>query len=261
MSSTLVKPAPDTFVSYHSHALPQAPSSTSFVTASPSSSPSPVTHPLNTVVPSSPTRLYNNPLTAPSTTIANDPTPLPPSRVLSLNAQSLPYTSSTLHAGSVNPAMSTASPVLESVQFSDAQGYIPILPRTVSPSAQYKKRCETCSTEHDGSFGAGRFCSSRCARTVGGLAHRKKRMQERDARQKICSMNTSAIAIHPVHIITKPRVQHHRHSSPAHLNNLTHQFQSYHVPGSSTDVSYLGSYGGTRSRRTAISINALLNPS
>ncbi|CAN8069200.1 unnamed protein product [Agarophyton chilense] len=61
--------------------------------------------------------------------------------------------------------------------------YIPILPRT-SSHAHFNKRCETCSASHDGSFGAGRFCSSRCARTVGGLAHRKKRLMERECKQR-----------------------------------------------------------------------------
>lgn len=58
-------------------------------------------------------------------------------------------------------------------------GYTRILPRTNSTSGIFTKQCETCGSCHDGSFGAGRFCSSRCARTVGGLAHRKKRMLER----------------------------------------------------------------------------------
>lgn len=60
-------------------------------------------------------------------------------------------------------------------------GYTRILPRTSSREGAYvyHKRCETCSTAHDGSFGAGRFCSSRCARTVGGLANRKRRLMER----------------------------------------------------------------------------------
>lgn len=56
---------------------------------------------------------------------------------------------------------------------------IRILPRAPHPTACFRKACETCKTDHDGSFGAGRFCSSRCARTVGGLAHRKKRLAER----------------------------------------------------------------------------------
>lgn len=58
-------------------------------------------------------------------------------------------------------------------------GFIRILPRTGAAPNAYQKKCETCSTVHDGTFGAGRFCSSRCARTVGGLAHRKKRQMER----------------------------------------------------------------------------------
>lgn len=67
---------------------------------------------------------------------------------------------------------------------SDNPGYIPILPRTRSASELFEKRCETCNAAHDGSFGAGRFCSSRCARTVGGLAHRKKRMLERGTKAR-----------------------------------------------------------------------------
>lgn len=58
-------------------------------------------------------------------------------------------------------------------------GFIRILPRTASLPNRFRKACETCGAEHDGTFGAGRFCSSRCARTVGGLAHRKKRLAER----------------------------------------------------------------------------------
>lgn len=81
-----------------------------------------------------------------------------------------PYTSNGIHS--------------DMYTLGDHAGYIPILPRTAAASALYKKRCETCATTHDGSFGAGRFCSSRCARTVGGLAHRKKRMMERDAKQR-----------------------------------------------------------------------------
>lgn len=40
-----------------------------------------------------------------------------------------------------------------------------------------------CGKAHDATFGAGRFCSSKCARTVGGLAHRRKRALERAAQQ------------------------------------------------------------------------------
>jgi len=38
---------------------------------------------------------------------------------------------------------------------------------------------ETCDKTHDGSFGKGRFCSSACARRVGGIA-RTRKMQERN---------------------------------------------------------------------------------
>lgn len=49
-----------------------------------------------------------------------------------------------------------------------------ILPRADGVTFEYVKRCESCPELHDGSYGSGRFCSSRCARRVGGLA--KKRM-------------------------------------------------------------------------------------
>lgn len=49
-----------------------------------------------------------------------------------------------------------------------------ILPRADGVTFEYVKRCESCPQLHDGSYGSGRFCSSRCARRVGGLA--KKRM-------------------------------------------------------------------------------------
>jgi hypothetical protein len=78
--------------------------------------------------------------------------------------QVLPSSSSLSSSSPLDPAYNPA--------------YIRILPRTSSLSA-FRKSCETCGVEHDGSFGAGRFCSSRCARTVGGLAHRKKRLAER----------------------------------------------------------------------------------
>lgn len=58
------------------------------------------------------------------------------------------------------------------------QGLIRILPRR-GAGMRFQRPCETCATPHDGTFGAGRFCSSRCARTVGGLAHRRKRLAER----------------------------------------------------------------------------------
>lgn len=61
--------------------------------------------------------------------------------------------------------------------------FIRILPRAGAPPTVQERRCETCNKRHDGTFGAGRFCSSRCARTVGGLAHRRKRAQERSMRR------------------------------------------------------------------------------
>lgn len=49
-----------------------------------------------------------------------------------------------------------------------------ILPRANEVQIEYVKRCESCPRLHHGQYGSGRFCSSRCARRVGGLA--KKRM-------------------------------------------------------------------------------------
>lgn len=42
------------------------------------------------------------------------------------------------------------------------------------------KACETCKRLHDGSFASGRFCSSRCARTVGGIARKMQRLRSRN---------------------------------------------------------------------------------
>lgn len=81
----------------------------------------------------------------------------------------------------------TSSEMLPFGPLSEQPGYIPILPRTSSASEMFEKICETCNASHDGSFGAGRFCSSRCARTVGGLAHRKKRLLERGARARLAA--------------------------------------------------------------------------
>lgn len=39
--------------------------------------------------------------------------------------------------------------------------------------------CEICKRLHDGSYATGRHCSSTCARTVGGLAHKKRCEQKR----------------------------------------------------------------------------------
>lgn len=57
----------------------------------------------------------------------------------------------------------------------------PILPRASNAASPGSKKCEMCGRGHDATFGAGRFCSSKCARTVGGLAHRRKRALERAA--------------------------------------------------------------------------------
>lgn len=60
---------------------------------------------------------------------------------------------------------------------------VPILPRTSNAARPGSKKCEMCGRGHDATFGAGRFCSSKCARTVGGLAHRRKRALERAAQR------------------------------------------------------------------------------
>lgn len=45
-------------------------------------------------------------------------------------------------------------------------------------SEETKPRCEICGVGQDGSYGSGRFCSSRCARTMGGIARMKKKEPE-----------------------------------------------------------------------------------
>ncbi|GJQ09126.1 hypothetical protein GpartN1_g917.t1 [Galdieria partita] len=41
------------------------------------------------------------------------------------------------------------------------------------------KSCETCGGLHNGSFASGRFCSSKCARTVGGIARKMQRLRSK----------------------------------------------------------------------------------
>lgn len=36
------------------------------------------------------------------------------------------------------------------------------------------KKCENCKNEHDGSYGSGRFCTSKCARGFSTKAKRKE---------------------------------------------------------------------------------------
>eukprot|EP00871_Galdieria_phlegrea_P003417 jgi/Galph1/4076/GphlegSOOS_G2742.1 len=50
---------------------------------------------------------------------------------------------------------------------------------TSSPYVILLKPCETCGELHNGTFASGRFCSSKCARTVGGLARKKQRLQSK----------------------------------------------------------------------------------
>lgn len=69
---------------------------------------------------------------------------------------------------------------------------VPILPRAGLAARPGSRACELCGRPHDATFGAGRFCSSRCARTVGGLAHRRKREAERRAAAAACATYTSA---------------------------------------------------------------------
>lgn len=44
-----------------------------------------------------------------------------------------------------------------------------------SKAMRWEKFCEICGVGHDGTYGSGRFCTSRCARTMGGLARMKKK--------------------------------------------------------------------------------------
>lgn len=250
------KPPSASFLPFPSLALSHLPSPTSYVTASPSTSPSPT--PRRAIL-SPPETMHARSLSVGQSARLNNSAPLSSSRVLSIPRSSEPYSAPNTGPPTKISQICTAP---EPVQFSDPQGYIPILPRTISPSAHYKKRCETCATEHDGSFGAGRFCSSRCARTVGGLAHRRKRMQERDARQKYCSLPSSTIAIHPMHNIMKtrlpPRHENSRSNNPPIIVE-EHNGWSSQIPLSTP---YMDSFSTRRAPRTAaMSINSLLNPS
>lgn len=87
-----------------------------------------------------------------------------------------------------------------------------ILPRAQA-APMYQKKCEMCARPHSGTFGAGRFCSSRCARTVGGLAHRKKRQMER-SRSTVTTSRTSTSSgeARTTNLVAKTSSK-HRHNS------------------------------------------------
>lgn len=50
------------------------------------------------------------------------------------------------------------------------------------------RNCEICGKEHDGSFGRGRFCSSGCARRVGGMARTRKLQEKNDANRRAAAL-------------------------------------------------------------------------
>lgn len=92
------------------------------------------------------------------------------------------------------PSLSSSLPYapLESLTMSPGlHAPVPILPRAGLAARPGSRACELCGRPHDATFGAGRFCSSRCARTVGGLAHRRKREAERRAAAAACATYAS----------------------------------------------------------------------
>lgn len=97
--------------------------------------------------------------------------PPPPCAAPPLNLSQVPPTSQTMVPGLHAP--------------------VPILPRAGLAARPGARSCELCGRGHDATFGAGRFCSSRCARTVGGLAHRRKREAERRAAAAACAAYAS----------------------------------------------------------------------
>ncbi|GJQ12098.1 hypothetical protein GpartN1_g3889.t1 [Galdieria partita] len=50
------------------------------------------------------------------------------------------------------------------------------------PQVTIVQRCENCGREHYGGFASGRFCSSKCARTVGGNARKRQRLEAQGIR-------------------------------------------------------------------------------
>lgn len=48
---------------------------------------------------------------------------------------------------------------------------------------KFKKFCEICTVGHNGTYGSGRFCSSRCARTMGGLARITKKVAAKQSKE------------------------------------------------------------------------------
>lgn len=50
------------------------------------------------------------------------------------------------------------------------------------PTLSVAQRCENCGREHYGGFASGRFCSSKCARTIGGNARKRQRLEAQGIR-------------------------------------------------------------------------------
>lgn len=53
-----------------------------------------------------------------------------------------------------------------------------------NPPVPFEKFCEICGGGHNGSFGSGRFCSLHCACLVGGLAHKRRRLKDRESKER-----------------------------------------------------------------------------
>lgn len=66
--------------------------------------------------------------------------------------------------------------------------FVRIAPRGNLP--QFK--CEVCRRSHDASYGSGRFCSSKCARAMGGKATKRNRLMREAAEKQKSQKSTVA---------------------------------------------------------------------
>lgn len=168
------------------------------------------------------------------------------------------------------PSNSCHVPSSNSLSKSETHPFISILPRRIAQSPSYLKQCETCGIDHDGSFGAGRFCSSRCARTVGGLAHRRKRLQERNARQRQYFSSSAKVPVHGSPSMFKRSLLRHPLSASQthhHVSNRSDCVHGEYRPINLNEPSTVGlatnntQHKANRSLQNVMSISALLNPS
>ncbi len=91
-----------------------------------------------------------------------------------------------------------------------AYTYLPYLPDHLSSitmrSCNYVKiqprggelprpSCEACKKKHNGTYGSGRFCSSSCARSVGGRTHQRNSKSSAHVKRDRSSTNSGKMSV------------------------------------------------------------------